>query len=224
MAVSVRDIHLSGKFDAEYEAASNLLHRLGNSGALTEMVGHHATMEDDGWTVSGGETVTTASPIWAPKTQGRVAIPTPKWRRGSSGRTSVDLFWELLVHPQGWTHLRLAMHTPAHHYRLSQRRAYNALLRQLAGAIRALQAEHSPDEITLSADWNLPLQSARNRRRIERALAGTGLTLIVSDKPTHGRHTIDAHASTMHGTAHTLAPLPGFDHRPVLAVLHRRAS
>lgn len=149
-----------------------------------------------------------------------------------SRKVGVVATWVLLTRQtrDPWLLLRVVAHFPASvqngdRFSRKVRRvaAWVGALRGLRREVRRLIREHGPDEVTVSADWNVDLTRRRWRVVINTGLRGTGLRMHPAREGTHHSRAIDAHASTMRASAvHVLDKQPGFDHRPVGAVLNRK--
>lgn len=153
-------------------------------------------------------------------------------------RPGVVATWNLLTRTtvdkdDEWTLLAVVAHFPASvqagdRFTRKARRvaAWVDALRGLRREVRRLDRELQPDEITVSCDWNVDLTRRHWRAVITAGLRGTGLRLVPPDEGTHGRRAIDAHATTLRRQAvHVLLnTYPGFDHRPVVAVLNRKEN
>lgn len=147
-------------------------------------------------------------------------------------RPGVVATWALLERQSAepWTLLPIVAHFPASvqagdRFSRKVRRvtAWTGALRGLRREVRRLDREVRPDEITVSCDFNVDVTRRRWRAVINHGLRGTGLRLVPPGEPTHGQRAIDAFATTMHRqTVHVLGKFPGFDHRPVAAVLNRK--
>lgn len=143
---------------------------------------------------------------------GVIHIPTPLWKRGTSLRHSVELWWALLANNTNpdQTLLALAAHPPAHLHNLLANRAF---FRKLAPEVIGLQAKYDPKRTRITMDANRKMQKARQQKYVTQHLVGTGLNLAVPPKPTHGRNTIDLMATTEeHSDLVMFKPLPGYDH------------
>lgn len=144
-------------------------------------------------------------------------------------RPGVVATW-VLLEGKGGTLLRVAAHMPSSVQRgdrfstnLRRVRAWRSALAGMRREVRRLQAEHRPDETTVSCDWNVDLTRVAWRHLVNTALSGTGLTVKAAPEGTHHDRAIDGHASTMRrkpsGLSRVLDRVPGFDHRGVVAVL-----
>lgn len=240
----MRDFHVSGYHDAELEEWAALLAK------VTEIAGVVAATEcrehvaPQGWAqyrphdVAGAEcSILHEKKIWhqvQPESdhRGAVTLTALTFYTGKgAARPGVIATWAVLTPARmDWKLLRLVAHMPASvqagdRFSGKARRvaAWVDALRGLRREVRRLVREHNPDAVTVSCDWNVDLTRPHWRAVIRAGLAGTGLTLVPPDEGTHGSRAIDAHATTMRRQAvHVLNEFPGFDHRPVGAVLNRK--
>ena len=147
-------------------------------------------------------------------------------------KDGVEMTWVLLADKSGRTLLRAVAHMPASVQRgdgfsgvAGRVTAWRLALRGLRREVRRLSREVRPDEVTVSADFNVDLQRRHWRAVINTGLRGTGLTVKAPGSGTHHARAIDAHATTMRREAtHVLDAHKGFDHRPVVSVLTRKEN
>jgi hypothetical protein len=146
-------------------------------------------------------------------------------------RPGVVATWVLLRQEgTGKTLLVIVAHMPASVQRgdgfsrnLRRVRAWRSALSGLHRMVLHLRSEHRPDEVILSADWNVDVSRRVWKVLINAGLGNTGLRIKRADEGTHHARTIDAHATTMRAPArHVLNGVRGFDHRPVLVRLNSK--
>ena len=214
----MRDVHQSGRFDATTArrlAVGGVIEAAASVALLTEGVGFALL---PGWLSSGNETkVLWQDSSWEMRRHGSESIPTPSWKRGTARRTSVEVEWALLRHKRrGITLFRGGGHLPAHLFLPSQRAANQAALDGLKSAIWPIVERLDPDQVTLSFDFNRDLRFARQRRIVQRSVAGTGLHLVVPPEGTRLLRKIDGFLTTGHSRECTMLDRSaGFDHRGV---------
>lgn len=234
----VADAHISGRFDATDEQVAKAFRRLWALGAT---VG--GTTEARGREPEGHIRLYVPAPayadagilwddrVWRAEDRGVITLYKGNW----GPRAAVRLTWVLLRHRKSdKTLLRFATHLPAsvqYGVRFSRAkkdrdnvRAWVLAMDALPAEVVRLQRELSPDETTLSADFNVHLGLRVWRTRVNKVLQPTGMRLIVPDKGTHHHRVIDAHASTMRPrfvqrAVRVLRRFAGLDHNSVLALL-----
>ena len=194
----LRDAHQSGHAIAKNSDDQAALQGIANAatvGVITEAVGMRML---PGWGSVGNETrVVYEEAKWERVAGGVESVSTPAWKRGRSARKTVEYTWAVLRHKRaGVTLLRIGAHLPAHLYRPSQARANKTALKALGPFVNRLAAEHDPDFITVSADFNRNLTRPATKKLITEAVHGTGLRLHVPPKPTLRSRTIDGYLTT----------------------------
>lgn len=232
------DTHISGRFDATDEQVAKAFRGTWRLGAT---VG--GTTEARGREPEGHIRLYVPAPayadagilwddrVWRAEDRGVVTLYKGNW----GPRAAVRLTWMLLCQRKsGKTLLRLAVHLPAgvqygKTFSRSNKdrdnvRAWVLAMDALPAEVVKLQRELSPDETTLSADFNVHLGLQVWRTRVNKILQPTGMRLIVPDRGTHHHRVIDAHASTMrprstHRAVQVLRRFAGLDHLSVLALL-----
>jgi hypothetical protein len=227
------DAHVSGKWSASplrWRAAARDVTAVSEVAAFTEATKHRRDLILKGHASHhGGE----CSIVWdrelrAGGAGGTMTLSDCSWKLGPGHvREGVRGAWKILE-SQSEVHslLRVVAHLPSgvqNGARFSRDAdnvtAWVDALLGLRREVEGLRREHRPDDITISADWNVDLQLPEWRKRIRAAFVGTGLHWVLSPDPTHGRRLIDGHLTTLRGTAKTLGKVEGFDHKPTLADL-----
>jgi hypothetical protein len=227
------DAHVSGKWSAappRWRTAAREVSAVADVVTFTESTKHRRDLVVKGRAAHhGGE----CSILWdrerrAGADGGTVTLSERSWRLGPAHtRTGVEAAWKVLE-SQTEVHrlLRIVAHLPSgvQYGRRFTKDSDNvtAWVDALSGLRREtehLRREHKPDDVTISADFNVDLSLTEWRRLIRGFFAGTGLHFAISPTPTHGKRVIDGHLTTLRGSAKTLGKVNGFDHRPVLADL-----
>jgi hypothetical protein len=206
-----------GRFDAN---AAERFTMLSENARLCGVFGVSEALDTNpikGWGMSRGECAATwDSTVWKLKDHGVVHVNTNKWKRGTSWRRTVDFYWTLLEHKDGWTLLVVYAHLPAHLYLPWQRLANSKALRDLSAVIKALRVQTGADEVDLAMDANRDMRRATNIKLMKKSLRTTGLRLVVPPEATHGKKAkIDLRATTADtvGAGRMFRWHSGYDHR-----------
>lgn len=215
----LRDVHQSGHAPADGGqdvAALGGLAAAATVGLVTEA---RTVKMLEGWDSAGQETkVVWNTAKWSRIAHGIEDIPTPPWKRGTAHRTTFEVSWALLRNVKsGLLLLRGGGHLPVHLFLPAQLAANNAALNGLAEVVNRLIEENAPAVTTFSFDFNRNLRRRTHRRIVNKAIAGTGLHLVIPPQNTLGHRTIDAHLTT--GDLAQVAMLPrvrGYDHRGIV--------
>lgn len=245
---AVRDLHFSGYHDATEEAWEKFAEILAAEADLAGVTEARHFIVPDGWglcrsKVRGAECAAAwngarfrvAGPVGDCEGAARLTDRVFYTGRGHA-RPGVVATWVLLRDLDTRQDiLRLVVHFPASVQRgdwfnrrnLRRVRAWQSAIRGLRKAIIELAEDLRPDEITVSADWNVDLTRRQWRLVINTGLRGTGCRVKAPAGGTHHDRAIDAHATTMrrawrHGrriAIRVLDRIRGFDHLAVLAHL-----